>query len=52
LAERRAELILDGGSLWIEWREDGHVIMTGPVATSFSGVLSPELLAVPERVYA
>ena len=52
LAERRAELVLDGGSLWIEWREDGHVIMTGPVATSFSGVLSPELLALPERVYA
>jgi diaminopimelate epimerase len=52
LSERKAELVLDGGSLWIEWREDGHVIMTGPVATSFSGVLSPELLALPERAYA
>ena len=45
LAERKAELILDGGSLDIEWREaDGHVLMTGPVAISFSGTLDPSLL--------
>jgi diaminopimelate epimerase len=45
LAERRAELILDGGSLEIEWRAaDGHVLLTGPVATSFSGTLDPSLL--------
>jgi diaminopimelate epimerase len=45
LAERKAELILDGGNLDIEWREaDGHVLMTGPVATSFSGTLDPSLL--------
>jgi diaminopimelate epimerase len=45
LAERKAELILDGGSLFIEWREtDGHVLMTGPVATSFSGTIDPSLL--------
>ena len=45
LAERKAELILDGGSLDIEWREaGGHVLMTGPVATSFSGTLDPSLL--------
>ena len=52
LTKRHAELVLDGGSLWIEWRDDGHVIMTGPVATSFSGVLSDELLGVSERAYA
>jgi diaminopimelate epimerase len=40
LCERRATLILDGGSLEIEWRADGHVMMAGPVATSFTGVLS------------
>lgn len=44
IAERKAELLLDGGALAIEWRPDGHVIMTGPVATSFSGTLDPSLL--------
>jgi diaminopimelate epimerase len=37
LVGHRAEIILDGGALTIEWRADGHVIMTGPVATSFNG---------------
>jgi diaminopimelate epimerase len=45
LTGRRAELILDGGPLEIEWRADGHVIMTGPVATSFSGNFDPAALA-------
>ncbi len=44
LTERRAEMILDGGSLDIDWRDDGHVIMTGPVATSFAGMIDPSLL--------
>lgn len=39
LSERRARVSLDGGDLTIEWRDDGHVIMTGPVATSFTGEL-------------
>jgi diaminopimelate epimerase len=40
LTERKAELLLDGGSLSIEWRAaDGHVLMTGPVAVSFTGRL-------------
>jgi diaminopimelate epimerase len=38
LTDRKVELILDGGSLLIEWREaDGHVWMTGPGVTSFVG---------------
>jgi diaminopimelate epimerase len=38
--QRQAELELDGGTLSIEWREaDGHVLMTGPVATVFRGEL-------------
>lgn len=45
LSERRAELVLDGGSLTIEWLPDSHVLMTGPVATSFAGTLDPSLLA-------
>lgn len=45
VAERKAELILDGGTLEIEWRAaDGHVLLTGPVAISFSGTLDPSLL--------
>ena len=38
LASRRAAVAMDGGTLGIEWREaDGHVLMTGPAATSFTG---------------
>jgi diaminopimelate epimerase len=38
LAERKVEVVLDGGSLMIEWREsDGHVIMTGPTALVYRG---------------
>ena len=39
VTERRATVILDGGELEIEWLADGHVRMTGPVATSFTGEL-------------
>ncbi len=45
LAGRTVEVLLDGGLLTIEWRADGHVLMTGPVATAFTGVLDAELLA-------
>jgi len=35
---RKVEVVLDGGSLFITWREsDSHVIMTGPAATVFRG---------------
>jgi diaminopimelate epimerase len=37
LTHRHATVLLDGGALTIDWREDGHVLMTGPVATAFSG---------------
>jgi diaminopimelate epimerase len=37
LTRRRATLVMDGGELDIEWCADGHVSMTGPVATSFIG---------------
>ena len=40
LASRSADLVLDGGTLHIEWREaDGHVLMTGPAVTAFQGVV-------------
>ena len=45
LADRRASVIVDGGELEIEWREDGHVLMTGPVAIAFTGEI--DLSAYP-----
>ncbi len=45
LAGRRALVVVDGGELEIEWRADGHVLMTGPVATSFIGDI--DLAAYP-----
>ena len=36
---RAATLVLDGGELFIQWRGDGHVIMTGPAAVDFAGEL-------------
>jgi diaminopimelate epimerase len=39
LTWRKATLELDGGELTIEWRDDNHVIMTGPVAVEFEGTL-------------
>jgi diaminopimelate epimerase len=37
LAEARCTVSLPGGDLVIEQRADGHVLMSGPVATSFKG---------------
>ena len=45
LTGRRVEVVLDGGPLSLEWRDDGHVIMTGPVATAFTGTLNGALLS-------
>jgi diaminopimelate epimerase len=45
LTGRSAEVVLDGGRLGIEWLKDDHVLMTGPVATSFTGTLDAALLA-------
>ena len=37
LTGRQVEVVLEGGRLLIDWREDGHVIMTGPSTISFYG---------------
>ena len=37
LTGRKAEVILDGGSLDIEWVDDGSILMTGPTSVSFRG---------------
>jgi len=43
LAGRRVMLVLDGGEIAVDWREDG-VWMTGPTAYVFDGVLSTAFL--------
>jgi diaminopimelate epimerase len=40
LSARRATIVLDGGELVIEWRDNNHVIMIGPDSLSFSGEIS------------
>ena len=37
LVDRAVMVALPGGVLAVEWRDDGHVIMTGPAAESFRG---------------
>jgi diaminopimelate epimerase len=45
LAARRAEIEMDGGTLTLTWRDDGHVLMEGPVALVFEGELDAATLA-------
>lgn len=44
LTQRKAMLELDGGTLEVEWLENGHVLMTGPTAISFRGTIDSALL--------
>jgi diaminopimelate epimerase len=44
LTDHKVTVTLPGGDLLVEWREDGHVWMTGPVETEFAGSLDPETL--------
>jgi len=44
LVKRHAEVIVDGGTLSIEWLRDGHVLMTGGIALAFKGELDRSLL--------
>jgi len=37
LTGRHATVVVDGGELEIEWRADGHVLMTGPATVAFQG---------------
>ena len=40
LTGRQVHVTLDGGTLEIDWQDNGHVIMTGPSEISFHGVIS------------
>jgi diaminopimelate epimerase len=44
LTGRKVTIVLERGELEIEWLKDGHVLMTGPVAVSFTGLL-PQIAA-------
>lgn len=41
LTGRSATVVVDGGELLVDWADDGHVMLTGPVATSFAGEITP-----------
>jgi diaminopimelate epimerase len=41
LTGRRATVALDGGELEIVWRDDGHVMMTGPATLAYEGRFDP-----------
>lgn len=43
LTGRDVQIDLDGGTLFVDWRDDG-VWMTGPTTHVFSGTLTPEFL--------
>lgn len=40
VAGRKATVRLDGGDLQVEWRDDSHVIMTGPWAEVYRGEIA------------
>ena len=44
LLRPEAEVVQDGGSLTVRIREDGHVLLSGPAAWSFTGELPSELI--------
>lgn len=39
LTDRKATIELDGGELAIEWRDDDHVHMAGPVTFEYDGII-------------
>ena len=45
LVPRKAEVVLEGGTLAIEWLRDDHVLMTGGIAVAFKGELDRSLLS-------
>jgi len=45
LTGRSAAALVDGGRLDIAWRDDGHVVMTGPATLSFEGSFDTDWLA-------
>lgn len=40
ITDRNVTIVLDGGTLDVAWRNDNHVLMTGPTELNFTGELS------------
>jgi diaminopimelate epimerase len=49
LVGRQAEVRFPGGLLWVDWRQDDQVLLTGPAACVFDGELDRAWLAEAER---
>ncbi len=47
LTRREVHITVDGGALCIHWREDGHVIMSGPAEESFRGTVGEDQFSGP-----
>jgi diaminopimelate epimerase len=45
LTERRVTVELPGGTLFIDWTTDDHVLMCGPAELEFEGTLAPDMLS-------
>ncbi|MFZ5610541.1 MAG: diaminopimelate epimerase [Pseudomonadota bacterium] len=45
LTDRTLEVRLPGGTLQLDWGEDGHVRMTGPVAVAYMGMVEVPAIA-------
>jgi diaminopimelate epimerase len=45
LTGRKVDVALKGGTLTIEWRDDNHVLMTGPAVLAYRGEVDLEALA-------
>jgi diaminopimelate epimerase len=43
LTQRTARLRLPGGDLLISWRQDDHIMMTGPVEFEFEKILDSRI---------
>jgi len=43
LSERRAKIILDGGEVIVEWREDNHILLTGDATMVYRGYIDQDL---------
>jgi diaminopimelate epimerase len=50
LTGREVDVEVDGGTLHVNWRDDGHVVMTGPTAVAFRGGFEPALLRTAAAV--
>jgi diaminopimelate epimerase len=48
LTSRKIRVDMDGGPLFMEWLENGHVLMTGAAAEVYQGTILPSLLAEPQ----